>query len=278
MKRLLLVFAPSLLLTLALAAQGLDALATAQNLYAGARYEEALGAFDAMKSHGPLTPGTALAVEQGRAYCLLALDRKADAQAAIAAVVDLDPFFVPGENDTAPKIRDAFRDARRRVLSDALDHLYTRAKSAYDSGNLADAAIGFSRVLALLDDPDLTLDAGPRADTRLTATRFLRLTQSANPTFDADAKDVTPPVPVRTIVDIPESVRPQLVATTMEVEVVLTAQGTVESATVRAPDAAGLAPLVVRAVLDWLYTPAVRDGTPVRYRMVVQVVIPPRSR
>jgi hypothetical protein len=277
MRRLLSALAPAILLTFTSPVHAQDALSAARALYSAARYEDALGAFDAMKSGDQLTPDTALAVEQGRAYCLLALGRRADAQTAIATIVNLDPFFVPGEGDTPPKLRAAFRDARRRALPDTLNRMYSRAKAAYDGKDFVSAASAFSRILALLHDPDLALEPGPGADMRLMAMQFLGLTQSASPLFDASSKNVTRPVPVQTTVAIPDAVRPAGAARTMEVEVVVTAYGAVESATVRQPDAAGLAPLVVRAVLEWRYRPALRAGKPVRYRMVVQVVIPSRG-
>ncbi len=267
-----------LLMILAPLAGAQDALSAARALYAAAQYDDALGAFDTLKSRGGLAPETALAVEQGRAFCLLALGRQADARAAIEAVVNLDPLYVPSEDDTPPKIRAAFRDARRSALPDVLDHLFSRAKNAYDSKNFIEAAAGFSRILALLDDPDLTLEPGPRSNMRAMAKDFLGLTQATTTLFDAAWKEVTPPVPERTTIDIPRSMGPIGAAATLAIEVILTAQGTVESATLRTPDTSGLAPLVLRAALAWRYRPAVREGRPVRYRMLVQVVIPPRGQ
>ncbi len=277
MRRLLLGLVPVLLLTLGPRALAQDPLSAARALYAAARYEDALSAFDAVKSRGALAVETAVAVEQGRASCLLALGRQADAQTAIAALVDLDPFFLPREDEIAPKLMSAFRDGRRQALSGTLDRLYARAKSAYDSRNIVDAAAGFSRWLALLDDPDLTLDAAPRVDMRLTGQRFLGLTRSSSPLFDAAAKRLTAPVPLMTTVSVPDRVRPVSSARTVAVDVVLTAQGTVESAIVWDPDLVGLTPQVVQAVLGWKYSPARRNGVPVRYRMVVQVLILPRG-
>jgi tetratricopeptide (TPR) repeat protein len=266
-----------LLLCLAPIAGAQDEISTARALYAAARYEEALGAFDAMKSRGLPTPEAAVAVEQGRALCLMALDRSAEALSAIAALVNLDPFFLPGDEDTAPKLRNAFREGRRRALPDALDRMCSRAKGAYDSKKFVDASIDCSRILALLDDPDVTLDPTRRADMRRMATGFLGLTRSASPLFDASAKNVTAPVPLMTGVQVPDRLRPAESPKTMDVEVVLTAQGTVESAIVRESDSAGLSPQVVRAALDWRYSPALSNSVPVRYRMVVPVVIPPRG-
>lgn len=277
MRRVVVAIACSFLLMLALPAYAQDALTAARALYTAARYEDALAAFDAMKSAGGLTPETALAVEQGRAYCLLALGRTADAQAAVEMVVNIDPFFVPSEDDTPPKILAAFREGRRLALPGALDRLYAQARAAYDSNDSANASGLFSRILALLDDPDLALEPGRRADLRQTANSFLDQAKSGGPLFDASWKDVTPPVPLQAEVSIPEPLRPEGTARTIAVEVIVTAKGLVESATVRQPDVAEVAPLVVRAALDWRYKPAIRELTAVRYRVVVPVVIPPRG-
>ena len=157
-----------------------DGLSAAQALYADARYEEALKAFDALKAAGGQPPRTALAIEQGRAFCLLALDRGADAQQAIETVLHLDPFFKPAEDDTSPKIRGVFRDVRRRALAGVLQEVYARAKQAYERKAYDEAVVGFGQVLALLDDPDLVLDAGPRADMRLVANAFEDLAKAAS--------------------------------------------------------------------------------------------------
>ncbi len=171
-----------LLAALCLAAplRGQDGLSAAQALYAEARYDDALKAFDALKAAGSETPRAVLAIEQGRAYCLLALDRGADAQQAIETILRLDPFFRPSEDDTPPKIRSAFRDVRRRALAGVLQQVYERAKLAFERKTYEDAIAGFSQVRALLDDPDLVLDAGPRADMRLVAGAFEDLARAAS--------------------------------------------------------------------------------------------------
>ena len=165
-------------LAVALGAQ--DGLSAAQALYADARYEEALKAFDALKAAGGQPPRTALAIEQGRAFCLLALDRGADAQQAIEAMLRLDPSFTLSADETPPKIRNAFRDVRRRALAGVLQEVYERAKQAYERKAYDEAVVGFGQVLALLDDPDLVLDAGPRADMRLVAKAFGDLAKAAS--------------------------------------------------------------------------------------------------
>lgn len=296
-----------------------DALAAAQALYADARYDEALKAFDALKAAGTSASRTAVVIEQGRAYCLLALDRKADADEAIETIVRLDPSFKPAEEDTPPKIRAAFTEVRRRALAGVLLQRYQDAKTAYDRKAYKDAAAGFGQVLALLDDADLVIEAGPRNDMRLVASAFLDLANAAGsaspspqpagagaqpaaatdrtatqgsqpapshgadappdqaaaagPLYDASATEVTPPVAQRTDVRIPDELRRGLPTSDVIAEVVVSAKGTVESVTVRQSTNSVLSALVSRAAKDWRYRPATKAGVPVRYRMMVKLVV-----
>jgi TonB family protein len=292
-----------------------DGMSAAQALYAEARYEDALKAFDALVAASGQQLRTALAIEQGRALCLLALGRGADAQQAIETMLRLDPMFKLAEDDASPKIRAVFRDARRRALAGVLQEVYERAKLAYERKAYDEAVVGFGQVLALLDDPDLVLNAGPRADMRLVAKAFEDLAKAASapppvpppqaapapvgsvgaegtaapggvpaaagsrggtaagPLYDGASKDVTAPVPQRTDVRIPDSLKRSLPTGDVVVELVVSAAGTVESVTVRQSPDAVFGALVARAVMDWRYRPASRAGMPVRYRMMTKVVV-----
>jgi TonB family protein len=290
-----------------------DRLSAAQALYADARYEEALKAFDALKAAGNQTPRAALSIEQGRAFCLLALDRGADARQAVETILHLDPFYRPAEDDTSPRVRAVFRDVRRRALAGVLQQMYEDAKLAYERRAYDEAVARFDRVLSLLDDPDLVVDAGPRADMRLVAKAFSDLAKaasappiaqaqtstppsgsptpgsvvapdgrrsprgaSAGPLYDAASKDVTAPVPLRTDVPIPDSLKGAGPTGDVVVEVVVSASGTVESATVRQSPDAAFGALVARAAMEWRYRPASKAGVPVRYRLMAKVAVPKR--
>jgi len=160
------------------AASGQDPLAAAKDLYAAAQYEEALKALDALAASPP-SPEVVLAVQQQRALCLLALSRKAEAERAIEAVLEIDPFYEPSDDDAAPWVRTAFREVRQRVLPGALQQLYGRAKQAFDRKAWPEANAGFGDVLKLLDDKDLTLDKGAQADMRMVVQGFLDLAKAA---------------------------------------------------------------------------------------------------
>jgi tetratricopeptide (TPR) repeat protein len=163
------------ILALAAGAAAQDALAPARALYAAARYEEALAALNQMRTD--TTPGDeALAVENYRALCLLALGREGDADAAIAVVVGIDPLYSPDPKEVAPSVRTFFRAVRQRVLPGVAQAKYAAAKATYDAKEYTRAANEFRIVLALIDDPDM---AGRLADLRLVAEGFGQLAAKA---------------------------------------------------------------------------------------------------
>ena len=93
------VTAAVLLLASILRAQGVPEV---RDLYASANYEQALALLDRLKQESPASPDAAVAIEQYRALCLLALNRRAEAETAIESVYAIDPVFRPREEDTAP--------------------------------------------------------------------------------------------------------------------------------------------------------------------------------
>lgn len=304
-----------MVLTVAAPARGQDVLAPPQKLYLEAQYDEALKLLDEVKAGTSLASETALRVEQLRALCLLALDRKADAQLAIEAILDLDPLYRLSEDDASPKIRTAFREVRKRALPAALERVYSRAKQAYQRKSYAEAVAGFARVKTLLDDADLTLSAEARTDMALVTQGFLDLAEAAappppppssaqppppaapasggsptpprvdpvartpmaRPLYDSASAGVTPPSPVRVGFQIPDPMKPSGSPREAVVEIVVAINGSIESATIRQPAGSPYDALVVQSAESWRYRPATKDGAPVRYRMLVKVVIPPRG-
>ena len=88
-----------------------DSIAAARDLYASAAYEDALAVLNRLRAAGQ-TGHDAEAVEEYRAFCLLALGRSTEAQDAIAAVVTAEPSFNPSGAEVSPRIRTAFSDDR----------------------------------------------------------------------------------------------------------------------------------------------------------------------
>src|SRR5262245_56316869 len=91
-------------------------LAAARDLYASARYDEALAVLNGMRLDDAAAERKS--IEQYRSLCLLALGRGTEAEAAIAAVVKADPLFQPTESDASPRVRAAFSEVRQRLLPD----------------------------------------------------------------------------------------------------------------------------------------------------------------
>src|SRR4051812_39785660 len=69
-----------------------DPLGAARDLYASARYDEALAVLNDLRPNDvPGVTSDVKSIEQYRSLCLLALGRGSEAEAAIAAVVNADP-------------------------------------------------------------------------------------------------------------------------------------------------------------------------------------------
>jgi hypothetical protein len=173
-----------------------DSLSVARGLYAAAEYEGALELLNSLQpgAHDPDERG---AIEQYRAYCLLALGRSADAQQAIAAVVTATPLYKPTGADASPSVRSAFSDVRRRMLPLIIQEKYTTAKTAYDRKNFTLAAKVFGEVVDAMADPDMAdvVSRPPLADLRMLATGFRDLSASSAlpPPLAASVPVLTPP-------------------------------------------------------------------------------------
>src|SRR3954466_5365952 len=81
---------------------GKDPIGAARDLYASARYDEALAVLNDLRpdtASGPVTERRT--IEQYRSLCLLALGRGSEAESAIAAVVTADPAYLPGDAEAS---------------------------------------------------------------------------------------------------------------------------------------------------------------------------------
>ena len=91
-------------------------IAAARDLYASARYDEALALLNGLRPQEAGNTANMRSIEQYRSLCLLALGRNAEAEVAIAAVVASDPMYLPTETEAAPRVRTAFSEVRQRQL------------------------------------------------------------------------------------------------------------------------------------------------------------------
>src|SRR3954462_3178270 len=129
---------------------GRDVVGTARDLYASARYDEALAVLN--DSSSAVTDRKS--IEQYRSLCLLALGRGSEAETAIAAVITADPGYQPGDAEASPRFRATFSDVRKRLLPDIAARRYAEAKATFDRKEYIRATDQFRQVMSLLDDPD----------------------------------------------------------------------------------------------------------------------------
>jgi TonB family protein len=279
-------------------------LTTAKDLYASARYDEALSVLNGLRIGAAVDRKS---VEQYRSLCLLALGRAAEAETAIAAVVTADPTYRPGESEAAPRVRATFTDVRKRLLPEIATARYQAAKAAYDHKEWASAELQFRTVLALIDDPDT---GGKLADLRVLTVGFLELSARAAeppppppvelkpaPTvavppvtpaapvvaapegpvpgkiYTIDDPNVRPPVVIRQ--DLPSMPQPLMAVAKPRglVEIVIDEQGRVIAMTMRASVHPTYDTLVLAAAKDWKYQPARYNGEPVRFRRLIAVAV-----
>jgi len=282
-----------------------DTLAAARELYSSASYEEALAILNRLRTSS--VPGEqSPAIEQYRAFCLLALGRSDDAQKAIEALITTAPTYRPSDADMAPRVRSTFSDARRRLLPGIIQQRYAQAKNAFDQKEYAAAADSFAQVLKLLADADVGAAAGkpPLSDLRTLAVGFQELSTKAIP---PPPPPLPPPTPLAAVLPAPSpvmapapaapriysvgdanvvppvTVQQQLppfngrVAVRVKgvLEVVIDESGAVESAAMRQPAHATYDRLVLEVAKKWRYQPATSNGRPIKFRKFVQITLEP---
>jgi TonB family protein len=276
----------------------LPTLSEARDLYSAASYEDALGVLNQLRA-GDHHGDEARAIDQYRAFCLLALGRTADAEQAIEAVVAADPFYQPSDADVSPRVRTAFKDVRRRMLPGIVQDRYAGAKAAFDRKDFAEAAAGFKQVLDVLADPEVGAAANqpPLADIRTLATGFQELSASAAappPLPVVVTAAVAPPpqprVPAAPQIYGPDDVNvlpPTIIKQVLPafefqmlvppspgtVEIVIDERGTVQSAVMRKSIFPRYDAQVIEATRTWQYQPALLNGVPVKYRKAVNISV-----
>ena len=280
-----------------LAAHAEDSVAAARDLYTSANYEDALAVLNKLDSPGS-QPSDRMAINQYRAFCLLALGRMNEAERAIEAVLSVDLLYRPADAAMSPRLRAAFAGVRQRMLPAIVQQEYTRAKAAFDRQEYPAAIAQFDRVLEALADPDLGAAARTSSlnDLRTLATGFRDLSvkavapppvQPAQPPVAAVAAAPPPPV-VRTIYTgteggvtapgilrqvLPSFPRDLLSRRDGVLEVVINEAGAVESAVMRTPINPRYDQMVLAAAKTWKYEPAKVSGKPVKYRKLISITM-----
>lgn len=279
-----------------------DPLADVERLYASAAFEEALAALGRVSGQVDVNQ-----VDEYRALCFLGLDRTRDAEEAVERLVMRHRSPTYDLDSRPPKFATLYRAVRKRTLPTAAMSLYGAATASFEGGLFLSAAAQFKELLDLLSDPD---EAGRLGDIRVLAAGFSKLTeqrlaevnrpapppapasnilqalylapnssrvtpQGSRVVYEAKDLDVIPP----TIVDqrMPVWIPPNPVfAYRMyrgTLEVVVGEDGAVESRAMSEPAFPSYDRELLGVAQRWKYTPAIKDGRPVKYRKVIAVTL-----
>ena len=267
----------------------------ARELYAAARYDEALAVLNGLSPSDNTPADERKTIEQYRSLCLLALGRATEAEAAIAAVVRLDPFYQPSEAEASPRVRTTFSEVRHTLLPDIASSLYSDAKVLYDRKEFAAAAARFRALVALLDDPQMD---NRRPDMRTLAAGFVELAAAAaapppppepksEPVperppapaapepriYSADDDGVVPPVTIRQDVPAVPAAISGMTKNLGIVDLVIDEHGRVISINLRARVHPIYDTALMNAAREWKYQPATVNGTPVKFRKLLQISV-----
>lgn len=296
---------PALGLALVLASPAVaqeNPLSVARDLYASARYDEALAMLNGVRQQESSNPTNLRYVEQYRSLCLLALGRGAEAEAAIAVVVASDPMYLPTETEASPRVRTAFSEVRQRQLPDIARTRYAAAKALYDRKEYGAAEQQFRELLRLIDDPDMN---GRLGDLRVLVMGFVDLTAAnaappaPEPKPEPRREETPPPAPAPAAPDprrvysmedegvtAAQPIRQDVPRVPVQIsnqtrergilDVTIDEQGRVIAAAIRV----GLHPIydsqILLAAKEWRYQPATMNGRPVKFRKIIQITVSKR--
>ena len=307
----LVILTAALLVTMAAPVQSQTSLAKAKELYATARYDEALTMLNELARMGG-NEGSASedAASAGlyRVLCLVAIGRSAEVDIAIERLVSQHPLYRPPSDELSPRMRTAVSSARLRLLPAMVQKRYEESKTEYDRGNFSAASTGFKWVLSALADPDIAYLAGqsPLSDIKTLAGGFAGLAEKAlappppvvvaapTPTpppllppppaapkrdltrvFTLEDTDVKPPVTVRqNMPRFPGNLRQSVSGV---LELTIDAGGRVESVKIIDPVHVQYDGLLESTAKRWQYQPALLDGTAVRFNKRIQISLNPAA-
>ncbi|MGB2715165.1 MAG: energy transducer TonB [Vicinamibacterales bacterium] len=282
------VFA-TLAVALAIAAPvaGQESLQQVKDLYANAAYEDALGVLSRLPSSGQR-----LEIERYRVFCLIALDRTAEAEKAIAGILAEDPLYKLDE--ASPRVMELFNNVKRQSTPQLAKALYAEGKAAMDKKDNDLAVRKFEQMLQLTDDPAIR-ESTLVSELRLLAGGFLDLTRTPSPapatpertvsapapaaaTPPSPAGDITPAFPLRQ--ELPKWVPYDATTRSTEyrgaVKVTISTEGKVEAAEIVTPTDRQYDRLLLNAARSWLYEPARRNGMAIQSEKVVSIYLRPK--
>lgn len=264
-----------------------ETLQQVKDLYANAAYEDALGVLSRLPSSGQR-----LEIERYRVFCLIALDRTAEAEKAIAGILAQDPLYTLDE--ASPRVMELFNNVKRQSTPQLAKALYAEGKAAMEKKDNDLAVRKFEQMLQLTNDPAIR-ESTLVSELRLLAGGFLDLAKTPAPapatpekTVSAPAPaaatppslagDITPAFPLRQ--ELPKWVPYDATTRSTEyrgaVKVTISTEGKVEAAEIVTPTDRQYDRLLLNAARSWLYEPARRNGQAIQSEKIVSIYLRPK--
>jgi len=279
-----------------------DPLKIARDLYASAAYVEALTELARVESAAS-TPATTLATTSAtrrdtdayRTFCLVALGRDTEAQAAAESVVRRDPTVsIDQFPDASPRIVAMFATVRRRVLPQIIREEFRAARTsatekAPDSESrlrhvrqLLDAAERIGAWDETLADLRLLvdgfLDLGHAAESQRTDSEALPTTAAPVSSSTIGANGTNAGIVAPAAIYQPQPIIPPTLLTLVRrlrrpgtIDVVINERGTVDEVIVKQSVSPPYDKLIAAAARTWRYKPALKDGVPIKFVSTVQI-------
>ena len=189
-----------------------------------------------------------------------------------------NPLYRPASARLSPEALSAFRNRKRQVLTAMVRSHYQDGRAALDAGDFSLAISEAERARTLLkdlDELDISVEAGDViADLRtlLTLASAAR-TAEEEKVYTIEDSSVIPPRPLGRQLSAASMSRMSL-RPTGHLEILVGRSGRVEAVKLDTPMNGYHDRMLVSAVKAWHYKPAVKNGRPVRFSLMVTMRLP----
>jgi hypothetical protein len=209
-----------------------------------------------------------------RASALFNEGKASDATILLDLLVMTAPLYEPAAGALPAEGMSALNASQRLLLPNIASRELDKATAALTSGDADRAVTLAGGVSVMLDrfDPDSVSPLRPRLDQLLRKANAAR-SAAENTVYGGKDLDVIPPQPLSRQFPEgpPQGVPPQRVGT---LELIVGKTGDVEFVKLHTPLNRYHERMIVSAVKAWRYSPALKAGKPVRFRLTISINLP----
>ncbi len=191
------------------------------------------------------------------------------------SIVLANPLYQLDPARSTPDAIAQLRSSKRSILPSIARRDYERAREYLEDGDNERALVEGNRVMRMLDDRDIgPLPAGLRDSVEQLLVRATAAkTSDDQRVYSVADRSVTPPTAIGRQLPVapPIGLANQLVGT---LEMVISQEGEVEAVRLHTPLNRYHERMIVSAAKAWRYRPAIKDGKPVKYRLISSINLP----